>query len=790
MKAGHGAGDIDLSEMPGIEYGFVPIDVHFLQLHWDLKLRKAKRVEGLYDAHLFRLKKKLDNIPFTKEELFKKVPVLQDYPKYEAATAQHFHSYAMLPDMKERVYALFPPGQTGLAPLLYHPDLGEIYCVRINIAITNGGRVQICRYDYFQPEPCFTHDCICAFNWITGEHYYIGRPVYAFNFGPEHEKRAYPWTMESCREEDLLRVKNDHLMAFEHLYYWKKMHSEIAERLPSAEIPYGKLLEDAKEESFRHADALSVELGPISVMSAEEEQTRREAEGSKEISLPRRCDWSDIALCTSFLELLYDLPEGTLDESTHRILYKLTSGRGYGCAMGLYHNLLMYFGNLFQSVLQQASVNDWFVALCLNSLTGKAAPLQETDPSATSLAKWLGLSKPEFRAYMQEDDESQLVFWLVLNKIRPSTYTEARRTYEKVLEMNRMWTETHTELYMERRFKRMTVVYGKRNHRLFLTDKLPAAMGFYTKHRLWHWHTPYQYIKYIVAECKRAYDPEAGVFPTEGSMEQTLLDYNRMAHEILPSIGFILPHNLNAAHDSMVNNYNQIKAESHSTDEEVTALRKCYEGKEANVLEDPEFIVVAPRSPEDLYEEGILLNHCVGTYGDIIIPARGGILIYFLRPRSDPKHSLVTIRVDRLRTGKYEITEAAGKGNRELTAAERDACSRWIEEFNKGIAIAKKLRDETGVTSFDEQVLRWLETFDVEPTALPPYNLIHSISENYQTLFTAAAAHMKKLSADGNPLMDYSRVVEQWPEVVKHMRFPEEDAVAYLEILCGTSCAA
>lgn len=56
------------------------------------------------------------------------------------------------------------------------------------------------------------------------------------------------------------------------------------------------------------------------------------------------------------------------------------------------------------------------------------------------------------------------------------------------------------------------------------------------------------------------------------------------------------------------------------------------------------FIITYPKTLNDLFEEGRMLNHCVGTYGDAIKDGRS--IILFVRKKKNPKNPYFTIEVN------------------------------------------------------------------------------------------------------------------------------------------------
>ena len=87
-----------------------------------------------------------------------------------------------------------------------------------------------------------------------------------------------------------------------------------------------------------------------------------------------------------------------------------------------------------------------------------------------------------------------------------------------------------------------------------------------------------------------------------------------------------------------------------------------------------------PTKPEELAEEGINLNHCVGQYIDRV--ASGECHILFLRLRSAADQSLVTLQL----SGK-QICQAQGKNRRAVTKQEHRFLQQWGREKEIEIAV-------------------------------------------------------------------------------------------------------
>lgn len=135
------------------------------------------------------------------------------------------------------------------------------------------------------------------------------------------------------------------------------------------------------------------------------------------------------------------------------------------------------------------------------------------------------------------------------------------------------------------------------------------------------------------------------------------------------------PEHFKTAHDVMALKVNLAKA-----------AEQCENfGEQAEQVKDLEYsaqgyCIVVPTDPKELADEGINLSHCVGDYIDLV--ASGECHILFLRRRSAPEQSLVTLQLSGNR-----ICQAQGANRRRPTEAERKFLLRWGCEKHIDIAV-------------------------------------------------------------------------------------------------------
>lgn len=332
----------------------------------------------------------------------------------------------------------------------------------------------------------------------------------------------------------------------------------------------------------------------------------------------------------------------------------------------------------------------------------------------------------------------------------------------------------------------MATIRGKHGRALLKTNRLPRAFILYMSKNLQKKVPVTDFIKYMSQEIQPAYP----ALDTLDKVWQLLKDYNRMAKEIIPSCGFVLPHHILQAHDAMVSNYNQILEEKAllkaSTEkegynvQEATSFTKCYSGKPANVYSDGKFVMLAPKAGADLYEEGIKLNHCVGAYTRDIMAARGSMLIYFLRKAKSPKEPLVTVQINRSKEkggDAFYLFEIAGKGNRLPTDEERAFAEKWLVELNKYIDEKKAANGSMSkafVDSFDPEIYDWLTIIGAPYEYLPSYSVSDDVDTNYVRLFRAAIEGVSEMTSLHFMQADIDNIERQIAHYCKRLRLSKE----------------
>lgn len=148
---------------------------------------------------------------------------------------------------------------------------------------------------------------------------------------------------------------------------------------------------------------------------------------------------------------------------------------------------------------------------------------------------------------------------------------------------------------------------------------------------------------------------------------QELYDYARMMKTISPKFDKY-PRNFLTTHKIACRNYNRLKKEF---SEEIfrTRINKDYEC----VFGDYQFIY--PTSTQDIKDEAVAQNNCVASYIDDVIDGKCHIM--FLRKKSSPKNSLVTIEIRN-----NTIVQAKRRFNDPVTDEDQKAINSWNKKFS------------------------------------------------------------------------------------------------------------
>lgn len=732
--AGEDTGPVDLSELPGQELGFEPVEIVSVSAP-TVDNRRAAKKAGHYTASV-TYKRMLARDDWTKTYPISALAAEEkDVFSGKAVPDIIKDTYNGIPDMGDAPYAIYRPDIVSnqmerLVPMLCNKTLGTIYYMK--------WKMYAHLIESFSKRPKFSAvklDGIASFNstspivsinWITGD---VGF-IYDVQFDIFGEFLARFCPQYSCS-------------------WYLTDNQEMRAR-------YGATAEEAGipvEELIEHEFGSKAKKTGVSFALCSNEKMEKHLADNYAL-LP-------CVETFTFIEDVYALPRNALQKTSLDQIERFYANyrREFNTiAFGLFITLA-YTRNLFQCILQTWNLNNWLLPLILSSIR-LGRPMKE---NYRSIPQWFNIPKPDYKALTSEPDEAKFVFYLCMNQFAPTSMKVFEKTYAKVLELSELCDENKkSTVYMSRGipvdwYKKSVAIKSNRGRILLRTYSLPDTMSFYMGHNLQkHGLSINHYFKWLIDECYLAAHSDRPEIDREthicGLVENNTEDYNRMAKQISPKVPFTLPHNVCVAHDNMVTNYNKIMAERRSSTAEVDTdfaykLAACYRGADADAVApiadrwnpecDEKYIMIEPKKPADVYDEGIVLNHCVGSYCNDIIAARGSMRIYFMRPRRFPNHNLVTVQVNRLAaTGEYYISEAAGKANRKLTAEEDEYLQYWIKAYNMRIkflakekaAIDKLCKEASPIAPmFSRDMKRWVHSvngrFITGRTGLHPDNV-------------------------------------------------------------------
>lgn len=178
----------------------------------------------------------------------------------------------------------------------------------------------------------------------------------------------------------------------------------------------------------------------------------------------------------------------------------------------------------------------------------------------------------------------------------------------------------------------------------------------------------------------------------------TLLDYWNMTNRAgldLRDEHVQLPKSLKREHDRLVEaeriarNEEEKRRKQAEIEKRRPAFEKTVAPLEAWAWEDAGICIRPAHTEEELIEEGAVLDHCVGTYGETV--ARGGSCIFFIRRADAPDKPWYTLQIE-LKTLK-EI-QNHGLRNCAPTKEVQEFVNRWLEHVRKLKAAGKKHKKE------------------------------------------------------------------------------------------------
>jgi hypothetical protein len=199
------------------------------------------------------------------------------------------------------------------------------------------------------------------------------------------------------------------------------------------------------------------------------------------------------------------------------------------------------------------------------------------------------------------------------------------------------------------------------------------------KHNMWEFNN---LIREYNCEYKTLFKYCVKMFQTEtldiGNTLTLYKDYLKMMKDMKNPRITKYTSNLRLRHDLTVRNHKSWKTE-YNNELFAEKINLDYEWK------SKDYVILSPRTPEDVKNEGTQQHHCVGSYVDKILD--GTTQILFMRTKADTDTSLITIEVRN-----NTICQTKGENNRELQTQEKD----WLKKYAKAKNLTYKdiRRDE------------------------------------------------------------------------------------------------
>jgi hypothetical protein len=352
-----------------------------------------------------------------------------------------------------------------------------------------------------------------------------------------------------------------------------------------------------------------------------------------------------------------------------------------------YLRLRRFFGNAMESVLRYGSDCPWLYESLSNGIRwGKPGAYR-------SLKDFFGVNKVDLKRYLKMPDERQLLFYLIARQYQEISTKESDELFKKVLlisgeenfengygDYNR-WGH-FVGFTEDGRARSGIMIKGRRGRNILFTKALPSYLTFYVNQKLYKYISISKYTRYILDEKHK----NQNIILSE--IENQLADYNDMLKQILgKNTPYTFPYNITHAHATMVENYNAMfganenregygyGAQCADSDENILKLDKLYHD-DLYQYEDAKYMVLRPELPSDIYREGTILCHCVGSYTGRVLAGQTRIL--FMRKKSKPQDPYVTFE---LRDNR--ITQQYGAHDRLTTDEERDFISRWFDSYRE-----------------------------------------------------------------------------------------------------------
>ena len=104
-------------------------------------------------------------------------------------------------------------------------------------------------------------------------------------------------------------------------------------------------------------------------------------------------------------------------------------------------------------------------------------------------------------------------------------------------------------------------------------------------------------------------------------------------------------------------------------------LTTCMTSEDREIFKEDDFVVIAPRQPMDLTDEGLEMHNCVSCYISEVM--EGDSAIYFLRKKEAPDKSFGTLEVRTGENGNRRLLQAKAFANRRLPGAAQKYLAKW-----------------------------------------------------------------------------------------------------------------
>jgi hypothetical protein len=136
------------------------------------------------------------------------------------------------------------------------------------------------------------------------------------------------------------------------------------------------------------------------------------------------------------------------------------------------------------------------------------------------------------------------------------------------------------------------------------------------------------------------------------------------------------PKNLIHCHDLMCH-YQKERIEANRNAAFIEAIKNPrYQNLKTDAVESDEFVILLPRTADDLVEESYQMHNCVRSYVEAV--ARGSTYILFLRHNKKRSNSYITIEV----SANYYLRQVKASHNAAPPTKVIEFVKKWAKEKN------------------------------------------------------------------------------------------------------------